>query len=346
MFRGWDRNISIVKHLLKKAAEMQPSMRCKAGSVDEFNEWKTTFKAKLDELMGPFPPRIPTNPRTVARIEREDDFVEKFIIDVEDGLSVPGYLLLPKDLKKGEKRPTILTCHGHTGKDGKKGPAGLSNEAEHNQYGRLMTKRGYITAVIDSRGFGESTLPINTSDPEARCNYLGLLYGLLGYNLLTLNIHDQMQTVDYLLTRPEVDGDRLGVLGRSFGGTKSQYVGIYDDRIKVVAVICYMCTTLEYTFEDINNNCLSQYVPGLFQYGDVATVAGLMAPKPLLVQSGFADECFSVDSAAEAHEELRSIYRAAGAEDKLTTDIFDGKHDFNPPVAYGFFDKWLGPAKS
>ena len=202
-----------------------------------------------------------------------------------------------------------------------------------------------MTIVIDSRGFAERGTPFKTSDPETRCNYLYLLYAMLGYNLLTLNIHDQMQTLDYLLTRSEVDPERIGVLGRSYGGTQAQYVGVCDERIKAVVIACYLSKTLEYTFEDVNNNCGVQFVPGLYQYGDVATVAGLIAPRPMLVQSGFADQCFAIDTAVEAHQEVRSIYRAAGAEDRLMIDIFPGQHDLNPTTAEAFFAKWLGPVK-
>ena len=346
MFRGWNRNISIMKHILESAAEMEPSMRLTGRTVEEFEAWKEQFKAKLLELLGPFPQRVPTNARTIARIERDRDVVEKFVIDVEGNLSAPGLILIPKDMKKGEKRPAILVCHGHCSPNGKIDVAGLGrNGRETDAYAKLMTDQGYVTVVIDSRGFAERSLPVRTSDPETRCNYLYLLYAMLGYNVLTLNVHDQMQTIDYMLTRPEIDGDRIGVVGRSYGGTQAQYVGVCDERIKAVAIACYMCTTLEYTFEDVNNNCGTQFVPGLYRYGDVATVAGLIAPRPLLVQSGFADQCFAIDSAAAAHEELRGIYSAAGAEDRLTVDIFDGPHDFHPPTAYAFFEKWLGPVR-
>ena len=345
MYRGWNRNISIMKHLLKRASEMQPSMRCEAQSVEEFEAWKKQFKSKLDELLGPFPKRVPPNARTIARAEREDDFVEKFVIDVEHDLSCPGYLLLPKDLKPGEKRPAILCPHGHG--PGKVRPAG-TDASPHNptdEYARLMTRHGYITAVIDSRGFGERVLGVRGGGNESACNCLYLLCAMLGHQLITLNIHDQMQTLDYLLSLDCVDPERVGILGKSFGGTMAQYVSVCDERIQAAAIVCYLCTTLEYTFEDVNNNCGSQFVPGLYPCGDVATVAGLIAPRPTLVQSGLADGCFAIDSCVEAHEELRSIYRAAGAEDKLTIDVSAGEHAFHPATAYAFFDKWLGPAK-
>ncbi len=344
MFRGWNRDINIMKQILKRSAEMQPSMKLTGRTPEEFEAWKLQFGAKLRELLGPLPQRVPPNPRTIARIERETYFVEKFVIDVEHDLSAPGCLLIPKGIKPGEKRPAILACHGHCSPNGKLDVAGFPRKGGKptDAYAKLMTERGYITAVIDSRGFAERRPPWRTSDPECSCNYLYLLYAMLGQNPLTLNIHDQMQTIDYLVSRPEVDPERIGVLGRSYGGTQALYVGVLDERIKATVVACFMATSLEYIFEDVNNICGVQFVPGLYQYGDVATVAGLIAPGPLLVQSGFADQCFSIDSAVEAHEELRGIYQAAGAEDKLTVDVYDGPHDFHPPTAYEFFDKWLG----
>lgn len=348
MYRGWHRNISPMKQILARAEALTPSMRCTARSPAEFAEWKQALKARLDELLAPFPQRVPVNARTIARIEREHDWLEKFVIDVESDLCAPGYLMIPKDLKAGERRPALLACHGHDtgGPGGKEMIAGTDRRyAPDDAYGERMAREGYVVAVLDNRGFGERTIPIPPGGAESRCNLLYLLYAMLGEKLITLNIHDQLQTLDYLLTRPEVEAERVGVFGKSMGGTLSQYVGVYDERVKAVCICCYLCETLEYTFEDVNNNCGSQFVPGLFPVADVATVAGLVAPRPLLVQSGIADGCFAIDSAVNAHAELRSIYSAAGCEDKLTLDVVNGGHEFNLETAREFFDRWLGPVR-
>lgn len=342
MFRGWHRDIPLFKHILRSAEEIEPSMRFKGETLEDFHAWENEFGAKFSELLGPFPPQVPLNPRVVAKVEREDHVVEKFIIDVEKHLSAPGYLLTPKNLKEGEKRPAVLVCHGHCSPNGKADVSGLGDKTrESDLHALMMVRQGYVTAVIDVRGFAERALPITTKDAESRCNYLFMLYAALGYNLVTLCVHDQKRAIDYLLSRPEVDGDRLGVFGRSFGGTQAMYVGVCDERIKAIAISCYMSTNLEYTFEDFNNNCGVQIVPGLYRYGDVGTVGGLLAPRPTLIQSGFADSCFSIDSATPGHEEMRTIFKAAGVENKLTIDIFPGKHDVNPPVVYEFFKRWL-----
>ena len=69
-------------------------------------------------------------------------------------------------------------------------------------------------------------------------------------------------------------------------------------------------------------------------------------PGPLHgTHAGLADDCFAIDSVVNAHQELRGIYRAAGAEDRMEVDIFPGGHDFRPESACAFFEKWLGPVK-
>lgn len=341
-YRGWNRDISIMKHVLRKASDMKPEMPCLAKNPTEFESWKRKLKTKLHGLMSPWPKRISPKARIIARAERTNDIIEKFVIHVEKDLVAPGYLMLPKGLKNNERRPAILVCHGHEGREKICGMSQPHDETQKDlpaNYAQALAEHGYIVAVIDSRGFGERGLP--GVPQENRCNTLYLLYGILGEKLLTLNIHDHLQALDYLLSRQEVDPSRVAVLGRSFGGTLSQYLGVFDDRIKAVGIICYLCKTLEYAIEDVSNNCGSQFIPSLYKYADVATIAGLIAPRPCLVQSGIGDECFAIDSAASAHKELHDIYRRAGAKDRLSIEIFAGRHQFHAPSAFRFMDKWL-----
>ena len=214
------------------------------------------------------------------------------------------------------------------------GPA----DRPHN-IAQLLAVRGYIVATLDNRGFGEreiGQLPVGT-----RCNTLHLLYSTFGYHLHTLNIHDQFQVLDYLTSRTEVDENRIGVLGRSYGGTLSQYVAALDSRIKAAGIVCYAGSFGEFGVEDVVNDCGSQHVHGIYRYADVATITGLIAPRPCLIQNGFSDQCFAVDSVVKSHRELETIYRAAQAEDKLLIDVFDGGHDYHGPVVFDFFDRWL-----
>ena len=79
----------------------------------------------------------------------------------------------------------------------------------------------------------------------------------------------------------------------------------------------------------------------MYRYGDVADVAGLITPRPLLVGSEIKDSCFSIASARKTHKKLRCIYKVAGANDRLEFDIFPGEHMFSGRKAFKFFKKCL-----
>lgn len=78
-------------------------------------------------------------------------------------------------------------------------------------------------------------------------------------------------------------------------------------------------------------------LPHLYKYADVADIAGLIASRPLLIESGVHDQCFPIEPVLSAHEHLKRIYQAAVALDRLRIDIFAGGHQFHGPVAFEFF---------
>jgi hypothetical protein len=118
------------------------------------------------------------------------------------------------------------------------------------------------------------------------------------------------------------------------------YISALDERIKAADIICYLTTTRHYAIET-SNFCGSQFVPYLYKYADVADVAGLIAPSPLLVESGVNDTCFKLEFSREAHQHLKRIYEAVGASNRLEFDVFPGGHSFAGNKAFSFFDKHL-----
>ena len=170
--------------------------------------------------------------------------------------------------------------------------------------------------------------------------YLGL--GYFGYQLLHLDICDAQRCLDYQQSLPEVDGERLGCMGCSFGGTMTTYVSALDDRIKAAVIVCYL-STLTDALNDRGrgNTCGSQFMFGLRRYGDISDVAGLIAPRDCMVQIASDDNCFIEEDALEAFRHLQQIYRAAGAEKNLVLDNFDGVHEIDLEPAMEFFKKNL-----
>ena len=334
-------------YYLAEEKETVPSLSFKGRSKEDFERWHRELKEKLLELLGDFPKKVPLRPDKLGEEDCGDFIREKYTIATEKHMRLPLYLLKPK--VSSEKRlPAILCCHGH-GPFGKDSVAGVTfgqaerkkDIREHNyNYGEQMAKRGYITICPDFRPFGERVAYTEPYPNRDKCNVYFIKGLLLGQVLLARNIHDGMCVLDFLLTQKEVDPERIGCMGLSFGGTMTTYISALDERIKAADIICYLTTTRHYAIETANF-CGSQFVPYLYRYADVADIAGLIAPRPLLVESGVNDTCFKFDSARKAHEHLKRIYEAAGAGDKLEFDIFLGEHSFSGEKAFSFFDKYL-----
>ena len=89
------------------------------------------------------------------------------------------------------------------------------------------------------------------------------------------------------------------------------------------------------------NFCGSQIVPALRRYFDISDVASLIAPRPLLIESGALDEGFPIEASQRAFDRLKLAYEAWGKPERLAQDVFDGGHQFSGAQAFDWFARWL-----
>ncbi len=330
----------------KLYARIKPSLTFQATAQEDFLTWKETVKNKVKELLGEFPEPAPLNPQILSTEETDHYVREKWLIQSELCCWVPLYLLIPKE--KGGRKPAILCAHGH-GPYGKDAVAGVhfsdpnrkSQILQHNyNYAEQMTEAGFVTVAPDWRSFGERIAYHNPYLGRDICNVHFLQHLILGRTLLGANIFDGMRVIDFLLTRKEVDPEKIGCMGLSFGGTMTTYLALLDDRIKAADIICYATTTEHYAISR-PNFCGSQIVPFLYKYADVPDVMAAIAPKPLLIESGASDTCFWIHSALKAHETIRKAYEVSGHPENLWIEIFPGEHSFSGREAFSFFKKFL-----
>lgn len=331
---------------------IRDSARCGTRSLsfagqENFEDWKIALLAKLRELMGPMPEPADLRPQMLGSEDCGDFDRHKLVLQTEEDCWMPAYLLVPKSATERNPAPALLCCHGH-GPHGKDSVAGVGAEYSDRRqtievynydYAAQMARRGYVTIAPDWRAFGERIgyeRPFG-SDP---CNVQFLQEILRGRVLLTLNVFDAMRAVDYLAARPEVDADRIGCMGLSFGGTMTTFVTVLDERIRCADIICYVTPWQHFAY-DKAQFCGSQIVPGLYEFADVPDVAGAIAPRPLLMEAGTQDTCFEYHAVKNGHEQVRRIYEAAGCADRLQIDVFEGGHAFNGALAFDFFDRYL-----
>lgn len=345
------RYISTKNFFLDLIQDYEPEMIFKGQTRRDFEEWKEKFHAKFMELLGQFPEKVDLAPEVIWQIEEDGLIKEKILIDTAPYTTVPAILLYRSDLDLSQRHPAIVCIHGH-GRYGKEPVAGIRwnsgvsadiEEMNYN-YGEQMAREGYVTISPDTRPFGERQDGFNLGRDDYpgrdKCNVHAIKGWLLGFNLLTYNLWDLMRCVDYLMTRSEVDPDRIGAMGLSGGGAHVMHFSALDERIKATDCICAVNSYRGWGI-GIDNFCGTQFLPGMFRYGDHAEICGLICPRPLLVENGGSDFGFPPEYSIEAHKRIRQIYRAAGFEDRFDVDLGSEGHKFYGHKVKFFFKRWL-----
>jgi dienelactone hydrolase len=338
----------MIEYFNKRCAQITPRLAFGGKTREDWRTWRRRLLVELRRLLGEMPKPVPLRPEVVWETCEDGLVKQRVIFDTEQHMSVPGLLYMPEDRPARKRLPAILCCHGH-GPYGKDGPMGVrlnspqrqSSIAAHNyDYGLQMARHGYVTFAVDWRVFGERRDGMDPYPGRDPCNVHFVRGQLLGINLLALNIWDGLRAIDYLSARREIDPKRIGCMGLSFGGTMTTWLSLLDRRIRAADIICYSDTFPRFGIARANF-CGSQMLPGLYRLCDVGDLAGLIAPKPLLLEIGLYDSCFRYEDAVVARDKVRRIYDAAGAIDRLEVDEFPGEHSFSGRKAFDFFDRWL-----
>ncbi|MBB6670098.1 alpha/beta hydrolase family protein [Cohnella nanjingensis] len=329
-------------HYFKRLyGSVNPSEKFQASSQQEWSEWRERLRQRFVELLGGSAPE--SSELAPVLLESEDcgDYIRQRIqIETYPGLHMPVYVLVPKESK--ERSGAVIACHGHG--YGSRDIVGLTASGEEKtgdigyqkNFAVELVKRGYITVAPELLGFGDRKL---VEDEEAQehnsCHRLSTFLLAMGQTMAGYRVFETLRCVDYLLTRNDVDADRIGCMGISGGGLVCSFAAAIDDRISA-AVVSGFTNTFQDSILSIRH-CIDNYVPGLSLVAEMPDLLGLIAPKPLLVEAGTRDPIFPVQATLEAFENIRDVYRLLGKEEKLELDLFEGDHEISGKVAYDWF---------
>jgi hypothetical protein len=345
------RNFSMQSYWNSRAEGWKPLLAFQGGTKSDWERWRERAYPKYMELLGEFPPKADLDAETEYSIADGDIIRERVVFNSEENMSVPCIVLRPAAMKADGGNAAIVCSHGHgifSQMSGKDTVAGVRSSPEWEQeisiynynYAEQMAKAGYLTIAPDLRGFGERRDGPHPFPGRDACNVNFIKGAILGIYLLTLNIWDMKRCIDYLETRPEVDPGRIGMMGLSTGGTMTAFTAAADSRIRAADVICYVNPWAAFGI-DRANFCGAQIVPDIYRYFDTDEIAGLIAPRPLLLEMGMYDECFFIQDTLKGFEGVKEIYEAAGAGDKLHSDIHPHGHSFGGNKAFEFFGRYL-----
>jgi predicted peptidase len=139
-------------------------------------------------------------------------------------------------------------------------------------------------------------------------------------------VWDVMRTIDYIAERPELDRRRIGCMGISGGGTVTLFSTALEPRIGLAMVSGYLNT-----FRDSIgslSHCIDNYVPGILNWAEMHDIAGLIAPRPLFVESGEKDNIFPIRASVESFREVKKVYDLFSAADRIEQEVFPDEHLF------------------
>ena len=345
------RNMSPQKMFERLALEHKP-LHAFDPEKEAFAAWKTRALPKVLATLGDWPGSVDPNPEMVAEWIEDGVAKQRWLLDVAPHASAALLINRPAERKTGGKLPALLCWHGHGsfGKDsvmGNRSSAERRDEIERNHYdyGHQMAKAGFLTYAIDWMGIGErndNNKPHFLKHNGGRdwCNLYYLHATMLGMTSLSINLAHGKAATDFVLSLPDADPERVGVMGLSGGGTMTLWTALTDARMKAAEIICYSDLWALFGIRDLNY-CGMQVAPGLFKLVDLPDLQGLLAPKPLLVDIGVHDTCFVLDNALACFGKVKAIYQAAGEPDKLALDLFAGEHGWGGNGSVAFFNRHL-----
>src|SRR5256885_1484573 len=308
----------------------------------ELLKTQSELRQKLLQMIGGLPEvKTDLRPRVTGRIQMDGFTIEKLIFQSLPGVYVTALVYVPDDQSK--KHPAVLVAAGHAA-DGKFHYQALSQR---------LAGRGYVVILWDPVGQGERSQFWDATAGKSRYNLIcgehavmGNLAYLAGANLARWEIWDGIRAVDYLLTRPEVDGGRISITGTSGGGFQTALIAALDDRIKVAVASCYIIALpmriYNRIFADPDSDP-EQDLFGMISNGvDHPGLLLLMYPRPVLVAAAVLD-FFPIEGTRKTVREVRSVYDRFHHGDRIA--IVEGyhAHQFSPEnqeSALDFLDRF------
>ena len=334
---------ALYHHLAGRAFELLDKRANAVAAIHSLPDWKKRqefVRKTLLDIVGPFPAKTPLNPSITRTIVKEYYKVEHIVYESQPGFYVTSSFYIPNNLKG--KAPAIIYCSGHS-------DLGYRNPIY--QYVILnLVKKGFIVFAFDPVGQGERSEYYDPGKGKSSVggtttehSIAGAQAFIAGSSQARYMIWDGIRAVDYLLTRKEVDPARIGITGRSGGGTQTAYIAAMDNRIKAAAPENYITnfTRLIETAgpQDAEQNMFNAIKRGI----DMADYVEIRAPRPTLMITTTRD-MFSIQGAMETAKEAARIYKAYGEADQfrmVTDDSVHASTQKNREAMYAFFQKYL-----
>jgi dienelactone hydrolase len=345
-----DASNALYHHLSDEAFTFLDLREESVSRLNTTGEWQimqNNIKATIWDITGPFNEKTPLNPKITGKIKKDGYRIENVIYESLPGFYVTASLFIPDNIKKPV--PGILFCSGHSD---------IAYRRPLYQQPLLnLVKKGFVVLAFDPLGQGER---LQYYDPETGKSAIGsstkehsypsVQTALIGQSVGRYFIWDGIRGIDYLVSRKEVDPERIGVHGLSGGGTQTAYISAMDERVNASAPAGYI-TTFSRLIESIGVQDGEQnFYHGIIRGIDHAGFIEARIPKPTLIMATTRD-FFNIEGSRESYKEVKRVYDIFGKPGNIELTEDDEGHGYtqiNREAMYAFFRKHLqldGPSE-
>jgi dienelactone hydrolase len=326
-------DLMMERFLAHEAASLSQQKLAGARTLDEWQARRPRLQREFLDMLGlwPMPEKTLLRPVITGTLERDDFVIEKLHFQSRPGLYVTANLYRPKKVEA--KLPAVVFFMGHYNR-GRNG-----HKAFMQDHGMWFARNGYVCIILDT--IERSELP--------GLSHLGLhrnnnwWWQSAGFTPAGIETWNGIRAIDYLVSRPEVDPERIAATGLSGGGTMTFFVSAVDDRVR--------CAVPASGFTDVESNvvnhmqsihCDCQLPHNIYRW-DFTTLGALIAPRPMLFVNSHDDLGFPMAANRRIYARFREAYELHGKPEMLDEFVSHGprgSHSYLPDSRVAIF-RWI-----
>lgn len=326
--RGSPGDLMIQDYLRLAAEQIEANFLKDIKSAEDWQQAKPRLRREYFDMLGlwPLPDKTPLHAAVPRTLNRGDYVVDMVHYQSRPGLYVTGNLYRPANIESGTSLPAILYVCGHSPRPRN------GNKTAYQSHGIWFARHGYVCLVLDTLEMGELTCTHHGTYRDGRWWWLSR-----GYTPAAVECWNGIRGLDYLVSLPYVDANRLGVSGISGGGAATHWIAAGDERIKVAVPVSGWSDLLAHVPNRVvNGHCDCMFNYNIYQW-PYAMVPGMMAPRPFLFVNSDADAIFPMDGNERIINRLERLYSLFGAGDVVDSVVSVGGHAYRQDIRQAAF---------
>jgi len=318
----------IQKYLARETQKIHDKFMQDVESLEEWKKLRPKYKEEYFHMLGlwPMSEKTPLKATVTGTLKQDGYVVDMLHYQSRPRLYVTANLYRPPKIAEGKRLPAVLYVCGHSNR-GRNG-----NKTAYQSHGIWLARHGYICLVLDTLQLGEIAAIHHGTYREQRWWWHSRGYTPAGVECL-----NGIRGIDYLVSRPDVDPERIAVTGISGGGAATFWIAAADERASVAVPVSGMADLPSYvTNRVINGHCDCMFLYNTFQW-PWTRIAALIAPRPMLFTNSDADRIFPMDANQRVINRLERIYSLYGKSDYVDSVVSIGGHAYREDIRMAAF---------